>query len=324
MNALLEIENLHIDLMTTRGIVYAVRGIDLSVGRGEAMGIVGESGCGKSVCVKSIPRLHDEKKTDYHGQIFLDGQDVLKKSGSEMKTLRGGKVGLVFQDPLSALNPIMRVGEQIAEVLRDRKKMNRAEARAETLRLLELTGIAPAEERYRQYPFELSGGMLQRITIAMAISCQPDLLIADEATTALDVTIQAGILELLRQLKEQSGMALIMVTHDFGVVAEICDRVAVMYAGKIVERGGVRAIFDHPRHPYTQALLDSVPKSGAGQSGKGLFAISGTPPDLYREYREQKGCPFSPRCGYRSAACAEFSSDCVKGSEDHVYCCVRE
>ena len=319
MNALLEIKNLQIDLMTAHGIVYAVRGVDLSVNKGEALGIVGESGCGKSVCVKSVLRLHDEKKTDYRGEIFLDGQDVLKKPEKDMPKLRGLKAALIFQDPMSALNPTMKVGEQIAETLRDKIKMTHAKAKAETLRLLELTGITPPGERYGQYPFELSGGMLQRVTIAMAISCKPDLLIADEATTALDVTIQAGILELLRTLKEQTGMALIVVTHDFGVVAELCDRVAVMYAGWIVESCGVCEIFDRPKHPYTRALLNSAPKSG--QPGKGLLAIPGTPPDLYQK---QTGCPFLSRCGVKRHECAQSDPAFKSVAKDHIYRCIHD
>jgi len=305
--------------MTIRGIVYAVQGVSFGVKTGEALGIVGESGCGKSVSVKSILRLHDEKKTETSGQILFAGKNILTMSGKELKNLRGGKIGMVFQDPMSALNPTMRIGEQIAEILREKKVMTRQQANVETLRLLDRMGITPAQERYRQYPFEFSGGMLQRITIAMAISCKPSLLIADESTTALDVTIQAEILELLGQLKQQAKMALIVVTHNFGVVAEICEKVAVMYVGRIVEYGSVCKIYDNPRHPYTQALLGSVPK--LGKTKDGLTSIPGMPPSLYQR---QAGCPFAPRCARATEKCAKFDGEVTALEEDHLYSCIRK
>jgi oligopeptide/dipeptide ABC transporter ATP-binding protein len=316
MEQLLKVSNLSVDFMTTRGIVYAVQGAGFSLLRGEILGIVGESGCGKSVMVKSILRLHREKNIRYGGQILLESRDVLGFTQKEMCAIRGADVGMVFQDPMVSLNPIIEVGEQIAETLRIRRGVSKRQAHSEALRLLGQVGITPAPQRYRQYPFELSGGMLQRVTIAMAIALRPKILIADEATTALDVTIQKEILSLLKRLRDETGMALVVVTHDFGVIAELCDTVHVMYAGEIVESGSVRGIFDAPAHPYTKALLDSVPRPG--RQGEKLPSIPGMPPDLLSLHA---GCAFFPRCGARADACKSNRPQLHSLGGNHVVRC---
>ena len=252
---ILEMKDLCVNLMTVRGIIYAVQGVDLSVKKGEIHGVVGESGCGKSVSTKSIMKLHDDTKTEYTGSIMFDSDegevDITGLNEKAMTKIRGNEISMIFQDPMTALNPIMRAGEQIAEQLRVKRKLNKIQAKEETLRLFEKVGIQPAEKRYTQYPFEMSGGMLQRVMIAMALSCEPKLLIADEPTTALDVTIQAQILQLIKGLQKEIGTSVIFITHDLGVIAEVCDSVSVMYAGKVVESGQILEIFDNPSHPST-------------------------------------------------------------------------
>ena len=260
----LEIKDLSVDFMTVRGIVYAVQGVDLEVKQGEIHGIVGESGCGKSVTSKSVIRLHNEETTRYAGDIYIRDdsgeKDVLAMNKKQLRDFRGSTAAMIFQDPMTSLDPIMKAGEQIAEMLRAKKNLSRREAREKVIEMFEKIGITPAEKRYEQYPFEMSGGMLQRIMIAMALICEPKLLIADEPTTALDVTIQAQILKLIKKLQQESGTSVIFITHNLGVVAEICDSVTVMYAGKAVETASVVDIFDHPAHPYTKALLESNPR----------------------------------------------------------------
>ena len=253
---LLEIKELHVNLMTTGGIIYAVQGVNLEIREGEIHGIVGESGCGKSMTIKSVMRLHDEKKTEYQGEILFQGEDILRKTSKEMQRIRGKEVAMIFQDPMVSLNPIMKVGEQIAELIRTKEKADKKQAKEKALQMIEKVGVLPPEKRYEQYPFEMSGGMMQRIMIAMGMSCHPRLLIADEPTTALDVTIQAQILDLMKELQQEHGTSIMIVTHNLGVVAEICDRVTVMYAGKAVETAEVAEIFDSPKHPYIQ--LDKV------------------------------------------------------------------
>ena len=317
---ILEIENLCVNLMTVRGIIYAVQGISLQVRAGEIHGIVGESGCGKSVSTKAIMRLHDEERTEYTGSIRFasaDGEkDLLTLSEKQITAVRGSEISMIFQDPMTALNPIMRAGEQVAEQLRAKKGLNRKESRAVALQLFEKVGILPAEKRYDQYPFEMSGGMLQRIMIAMALSCQPRLLLADEPTTALDVTIQAQILELIRELQQESGTSVIFITHDLGVIAEICDTVSVMYAGKVVETGTVLEIFDEAQHPYTRALLDSNPKEA--DRGEYMKSISGAPPLLYETFT---GCPFVPRCPYATPQCSAALPGVTALSDTHTVSC---
>lgn len=254
MGNIIEMKDLCVNLMTVRGIVYAVQGVNLSVKEGEVHGIVGESGCGKSVSTKTIMRLHEKDKTEYTGSVIYNSaggsEDILAMSDKRMRDFRGKDAAMIFQDPMTSLDPIMKAGEQIAEVVRRKRGLGKKEAKEYVLRMFDKVGILPPEKRYEQYPFEMSGGMLQRVMIAMALSCEPRLIIADEPTTALDVTIQAQILDLLRTLQQESHTSVIFITHNLGVVAEICDSVSVMYAGRVVESGSVLDIFDHPAHPY--------------------------------------------------------------------------
>ncbi|GHU65162.1 peptide ABC transporter ATP-binding protein [Clostridia bacterium] len=317
MNTLLKVSNLKVDFMTVRGIVHAVQGVDFSLNRGKTLGIVGESGCGKSVLVKSILRLHEEQKTRCSGNILFEGHNILDLSPREMLAIRGVRASMIFQDPMISLNPILKIGEQIAETFRARRSMTKGQAAEEALRLLKRVGITPAEERYHQYPFELSGGMLQRVVIAIAISLEPEILIADEATTALDMTVQKEILDLLKWLRKEKGMSLIVVTHDFGVVAEMCDSIAVMYAGKIMEYGSARQIFNDPCHPYTRALISSTP---SGAKGGKLISIPGAPPELYEP---QTGCAFYPRCSQAAERCRESLPAMHSASGNHVFRCER-
>lgn len=318
----LEIEDLRVSLMTVRGIVYAVQGFELAVKKGEVHGVVGESGCGKSVSTKAIMRLHEDEKTEYLGKIRMDIEgketDIVALSEREIGHIRGKEISMIFQDPMTSLNPIMKAGEQIAEAVRYKMKMNKQDAEKYVMNLFEEVGILPAEKRYHQYPFEMSGGMLQRIGIAMALSCKPRLLIADEPTTALDVTIQAQILELMKKLQKDSGTSLIFITHNLGVVAEICDSVSVMYAGRVVESGNVLDIFDHAAHPYTKALLSSNPKEA--DQGKKMKTIPGAPPLLYEEFTS---CPFAPRCEYASELCKRKLPQKVTVGEGHTVSCHR-
>lgn len=318
----LEIKDLSVDFMTVRGIVYAVQGVDLEVKQGEIHGIVGESGCGKSVTSKSVIRLHNKETTRYAGDIYIRDdsgeKDVLAMSKKQLRDFRGSTAAMIFQDPMTSLDPIMKAGEQIAEMLRAKKNLNRREAREKVIEMFEKIGITPAEKRYEQYPFEMSGGMLQRIMIAMALICEPKLLIADEPTTALDVTIQAQILKLIKKLQQESGTSVIFITHNLGVVAEICDSVTVMYAGKAVETASVVDIFDHPAHPYTKALLESNPKES--DTEKRMKSIPGSPPLLYEKF---KGCAFAPRCKYADDKCRSCVPVTENVSEGHSTACFK-
>ena len=317
---IIEIKDLCVNMMTVRGIVYAVQGVSLNVKDGEVHGIVGESGCGKSVSTKSIIRLHDTEKTEYTGSIIFNGEngaeDVLAMSSKRLSEFRGKDAAMIFQDPMTSLDPIMKAGEQIAEVVRKKRGLNKKDAKAYVLEMFEKVGILPAEKRYEQYPFEMSGGMLQRVMIAMALSCEPRLLIADEPTTALDVTIQAQILDLMRKLQKESKTSVIFITHNLGVVAEICDSVSVMYAGRVVESGSVLDIFDRPAHPYTQALLASNPKSS--DKGKRMKTIEGAPPQLYAKFT---GCPYAPRCSQATDKCFNSLPPVSKLAEGHTAAC---
>jgi oligopeptide/dipeptide ABC transporter ATP-binding protein len=315
---LVSIENLRINLMSPYGIVRAVRDINLEIGRGEIHGLVGESGCGKTMTAKSILRLHDEKKTLCDGHIYFEGRDVLALNRKELKELRGKKGAMIFQDPVTALNPLHKVGDQIGETLVFRGA-SRPEAKEKTLHLLEDVGIHPPLDRYNQYPFEMSGGMLQRVMIAIALSGNPRLLIADEPTTALDMTVQAQILDLLLKLHQKNGMSILIITHNFGIVAEICSRVSVMYAGVIVESGNVHEIFHEPKHPYTRDLMMSIPQPLTAH--RKLLTIPGMPPDLREKI---KGCPYAPRCGQALDQCRLAAPEMKQCSASHCFSCFNE
>jgi oligopeptide/dipeptide ABC transporter ATP-binding protein len=293
---LLEVHGLRTSFHTRDGVVKAVDGIDFTVDRGEIMGLVGESGCGKSVTSLSIMRLVGRPGRIEAGEILFDGRDLLTLTSNEMRKLRGDRISMIFQQPQSSLNPVWDIGTQIAEVLELHRNMKRGPARARALELLRMVGIPDPERRLKSYPHEMSGGMAQRVMIAMALACEPELLIADEPTTALDVTIQAQILDLMRNLREQTGTAVILITHDLGVVAEMCDRVAVMYAGEIVEQTDVSTLFRQARHPYTRGLIGSIPVVGDVRDE--LTVIPGNVPNLIDL---PKGCRFAPRCASRVA-----------------------
>ncbi|MBN1148781.1 MAG: ABC transporter ATP-binding protein [Anaerolineales bacterium] len=297
---LLEVKDLTTTFKTEEGIVHAVDGVSYTLDEGETLGVVGESGCGKSVHALSIMRLIPipPGKID-RGQVLFRGQDLLKLSEEEMRFTRGSQIAMIFQDPMTSLNPVLTIGFQITEALKLHLNMNDAEAKDRAAELLSMVGIPGAAKRLDDYPHQFSGGMRQRAMIAMALSCTPSILIADEPTTALDVTIQAQIIELVKQLQQQLGMAIIWITHDLGVTAGIAQRVNVMYAGKLIETGLVREIYGNPHHPYTVGLLGSLPHPNAPQ-GVELYSIKGEPPDLVGMI---VGCPFAPRCTYAVERC---------------------
>jgi oligopeptide/dipeptide ABC transporter ATP-binding protein len=301
---LLDIKGLYTSFKTRDGLVRAVDGIDFQVDRGEIMGLVGESGCGKSVTSLSILRLVARPGAIDAGEILFDGQDLLKLSSDEMRRIRGDRISMIFQQPTSSLNPVWDVGHQIEEVLRVHRGMKGKAAQGRALELLKMVGISDPERRLKAFPHEMSGGMAQRVMIAMALACEPELLIADEPTTALDVTIQAQILDLMRNLRDETGTAIILITHDLGVVAEMCDRVAVMYAGEIVEETDVVSLFRDPLHPYTRGLIGSIPVVGAVKEE--LAVIPGNVPNLIDL---PKGCRFAPRCTTRVEEDVPFALD---------------
>ena len=274
---ILSIENLRIHFETFAGEVQAIRGVNLKLEKGETLALVGESGSGKSVTAKSVMKLLSNNAVVKEGTIIFKGENILEKSERDMQSIRGKKIAMIFQDPMTSLDPTMKIGKQITEVIMKHEKASKEEADKRAEELLELVGIPNAKERMKQYPHQFSGGQRQRIVIAIALACNPDVLIADEPTTALDVTIQAQILELLKKLQQQFQMAIIFITHDLGVVANVADRVAVMYAGKVVEVGTVDEVFYNPQHPYTWGLLRSMPTLHTGDT---LYAIPGSPPDL--------------------------------------------
>lgn len=294
MENILEIKGLKTYFYTEAGIVRAVDGVDLVVERGEVLGLVGESGCGKSVTTLSVMRLVGQPGRIVEGEIIFEGQDLLKLPESRMVDIRGNQISMIFQQPQSCLNPVFRIGDQLSEVLLIHQDVSKAEAEDRAVQLLAMVGIPEPESRAQSYPHEMSGGMAQRVMIAMALACTPQLLIADEPTTALDVTIQAQILDLMRNLESQLDTAIILITHDLGVVAEMCDRVNVMYAGRIVEEAEVTELYQSPKHPYTQALIGSTPV--LGQADKELTTIPGSVPNLINL---PKGCKFAPRCEAR-------------------------
>jgi peptide/nickel transport system ATP-binding protein len=304
----LSVENLHTRFFTRDGVVRAVDGVGFEVRGGETVGIVGESGSGKSVTALSVMGLLPRANARVtEGSIRFDGRDLTTVDEATMRTLRGGDLAMIFQEPMTSLNPVLKIGYQLVEALKVHKGLRRRDARARALKMLELVRIPDPHRRLDQYPFELSGGMRQRVMIAMALSCDPKLLIADEATTALDVTVQAQILALIRELKERLGMAVIMITHDLGVVAETADHVVVMYAGKVVERAPVRPLFRQPLHPYTRGLLGSIPRlpepgSHPADDREPLEELEGSVPSLRNP---PPGCRFAARCPYATARCRD-------------------
>ncbi len=293
---LLQVRDLHTSFYTHDGVVKAVDGVSFEVRRGEVLGLVGESGCGKSVTSLSILRLVGAPGKIDSGEIIFDHRNLLNLSTSEMTKIRGDRIAMIFQQPTSALNPVFKVGDQITEVLKIHQDLGKKAGSARALELLKMVGISDPERRFNAYPFELSGGMAQRIMIAMGLACIPDLLIADEPTTALDVTIQAQILDLMRDMQSKLNTAIILITHDLGVVAEMADRIAVMYAGQIVEEAPAEELFRNPKHPYTQGLIDSIPV--LGEIKEELDVIPGNVPNLINL---PPGCRFAPRCRAREA-----------------------
>lgn len=315
---LLTVEDLRVSFDTYAGEVRAVRGVSFRVDKGETLAIVGESGSGKSVTAQSVMRLAPDNSIRYKtGHIDFNGREILKLSEKELCKIRGGEIGMILQDPLTSLNPMMPVGKQIAEGLIKHQNLKKPQAIEKSIEMLKMIGIPEPEKRVKQYPHEFSGGMRQRVSIAIALACNPKLLIADEPTTALDVTIQAQILELMKKLQNDLGTAIILITHDLGIVAEMADRVMIMYAGNIVESGSCEEIFYNPQHPYTWGLLGSIPKVGQKNKEK-LESIKGTPPDLHAEI---KGCPFKHRCKYAMSVCHQYQPQPYQISPGHVANC---
>ena len=315
---LLTVEGLKTHFFTPTGVVKAVDGISYDVREGETLAIVGESGCGKSVGALSIMRLVSSPPGRIvDGHVNFDGIDLLAISEQQMRTIRGNRIAMIFQEPMTSLNPVLTIGKQITESLELHLKMEGAQAQNRAVELLEMVGIPDAPSRLKQYPHQFSGGMRQRVMIAMAMSCNPRLLIADEPTTALDVTIQAQILELIQDLSAQLGTAVIIITHNLGVVARYADRVNVMYAGKIIERGTALDIYENPQHPYTQGLLDSVPRLDESRKQR-LESIEGMPPDLMEL---PSGCAFRPRCRHAVERCAEETPPLMAVGDGHTAAC---
>lgn len=319
MEKILDVKNLQVSFNTYAGEVRAVRDVSFHIDRGETLCFVGESGCGKTVTAKAIMRLLPKGQAEIKegSEIVFDGKDVLKMSNKELQAYRGGDVSMIFQDPMTSLNPTMKCGKQIIETLVLHRGMDKKQAREEAVRMLELVKIPDAEKRMENYPHQMSGGMRQRVMIAIALACQPQLLIADEPTTALDVTIQAQIIDLLRELKDKLNTAIILVTHDLGVVATFADRIQVMYAGQVVERGNVDEIFYQAKHPYTWALLSSVP-GRARENKQELYSLQGTPPDLILPLEH---CPFAARCQYCMEICKEQMPPETTLSDTHKVSC---
>lgn len=316
-DVLLEMKDLSISFYNKTGEIQAVRGISYTLHKGEVLGIVGESGSGKSVSSHGILRLTPDTGRVKQGQILFHGKDILKMSKKELQELRGNKIAMIFQDPMTSLDPLFTVEYQLNESLKKHTDLDSDGRRRRMIHLLELVGINQPERRLKQYPYEFSGGMRQRVMIAMALSCDPELLIADEPTTALDVTIQAQIVELLKELKDKLGMAIIFITHDLGVVSEICDKIIVMYAGKIVEEGTSRQIFYQRCHPYTEGLLASVPKLDSDVNEK-LKPIKGNPPDMSCV---KPGCAFAPRCSCAMQICVREEPPQYELDDTHIVSC---
>ena len=314
--ALLEVRDLRTSFFTDAGEVKAVNGIPFNLDRGKVLGIVGESGSGKSVTAYSIMQILASTGKIVGGSIKLDGQELVGAGEKVMKTVRGNKISIIFQDPMTSLNPTYTIGHQLVEAIVLHTDRDRKQAWDRAVEMLRLVNVNEPEKRMKQYPFEFSGGMRQRVMIAMALACEPDILIADEPTTALDVTIQAQILELMQQLQEEIGMAIIMITHDLGVVAQLCDEVIVMYAGSICEQGTADEIFYNPRHEYTKGLMRSIPT--ADTAGQRLQPITGTPIDLLNM---PEGCPFAPRCDAAMKICIHQRCERMQINDDHAVAC---
>lgn len=317
---LVKVNNLKTYFYTEDGVVPAVDDVSFSIKSGETLGVVGESGCGKSVTALSIMRLVQQPPGKIlDGEILFKGENILHKREDEMREIRGDKMAMIFQEPMTSLNPVFTVGDQVAEAIILHQKLSKSDAMDKVLQVFKLVGIPDPEKRLKNYPHQMSGGMRQRVMIAMALSCNPDLLIADEPTTALDVTIQAQILELMKELKERLGMAIMLITHNLGVVAEMAQRIQVMYAGKIVESASARDIFKTPQHPYSYGLLYSVPRLDRGKSKEPLPTIEGVVPN---PYNMPPGCRFHPRCKYKMEICSNEEPPLIhiKGEQRQVAC----
>ena len=314
--ALLEVRDLHTAFTTPAGTVNAVNGVSFNLERGKVLGIVGESGSGKSVTAYSIMQILEKNGKIVSGSVKVDGQELVGAGEKVMKTIRGNKISIIFQDPMTSLNPTYTIGHQLMEAIMLHTPRNRKEAWDRAVEMLRLVNVNEPEKRMKQYPFEFSGGMRQRVMIAMALACEPDILIADEPTTALDVTIQAQILELMQSLQKELGMAIIMITHDLGVVAQMCDEVIVMYAGSICEQGTADEIFYNPRHEYTKGLMRSIPT--VNNDDEKLEPISGTPIDLLNM---PAGCPFAPRCDAAMKICLRERCPRMEINDDHAAAC---
>ncbi|MFC7322914.1 ABC transporter ATP-binding protein [Halobacillus campisalis] len=317
MDKILDIKDLHVSFVTYGGEVQAVRGVNLELYKGETLAIVGESGCGKSVTANSIMKLIPSPPGKIkHGSIHFKGKDMTKLSNKEVRKIRGVDISMIFQDPMTALNPTLTIGDQLTEGIKQHRKISAKQANHHAIDMLKLVGIPNPDERMKQYPHQFSGGMRQRIVIAMALICEPELLIADEPTTALDVTIQAQILQLFQKIQRETGVSIILITHDLGIVAKVANRIAVMYAGKVIETGTRQEIFYHPNHPYTQGLLNSVPR--LDQKGERLIPIDGTPPDLFAP---PEGCPFTARCPKAMEVCSRIYPFQTELSQTHAVEC---
>ena len=317
MSRLLEVKNLKTSFRTHIGDVQAVRGVSLYLNKGEALGIVGESGCGKSVSMMSIMRLLGDNAIIQSDKIIFNDKEITNPTEKEMQEIRGNEMAMIFQDPMTSLNPLFTVGDQLTEHLIKHKKISKKEANKAAIKMLEMVGIPSPESRLKQYPHEFSGGMRQRVMIAMSLICDPKLIIADEPTTALDVTIQAQILDLMKELKDKINTSIILITHDLGVVADLCTRINVMYGGIVVEEGSDEDIFYDARHPYTWGLMNSVPNPKSDIKEK-LTPIEGQPPDLLKP---PVGCPFAARCKYAMKICTQKQPPLFEISENHKAAC---
>ncbi|MCR4623019.1 MAG: ABC transporter ATP-binding protein [Clostridiales bacterium] len=326
---ILQVRNLHTTFNTDAGVVNAVNGISFNLDKGKVLGIVGESGSGKSVSAYSIMRILTDTGRVTEGEVLFKGENILNYTKQQMHEFRGGRISMIFQDPMTCLNPVFSVGSQLREAIRIHTDRSKAEVQARALEMLQLVGVNEPQKRLKQYPHELSGGMRQRVMIAMALACEPDILIADEPTTALDVTIQAQILELMQSLQKKLGMAIIMITHDLGVIADMCDEIIVMYAGRVCERGTADEIFYNPRHEYTKGLIRSIPhlikrdEAAKGQNGaqvrrEKLVPIPGTPVDLLNL---PKGCAFASRCENAMKICLSEPPQEVWVNDFHIAAC---